>query len=368
LKSLLVGSRKGLFRIQVQGARATVQAPTFPGVPVIAVLHDPRDGAIYAALDHGHFGAKLHRSRDGGKTFTEIKTPTYPPKPEGLEDVDPMRKTPVPWSVVKIWSLAASNADDPGGLWCGTIPGGLFRSDDGGESWRIVESLWMHEDRRRWFGGGYDNPGVHSICVDPRNSDVVTIAVSCGGVWTTRDRGATWKVIGAGQRASYMPPELAGDPITQDPHRIVACATRPDRVWMQHHCGIFRSDDGGVNFTEITADAPSRFGFAVAVAPNAPDTAWFVPAEADERRIPLGGRLCVLRTTDAGKSFDVLSRGLPEPPAYDLVYRHPLDADATGGLAFGSTTGSLWTSSDGGDTFHLATAHLPPIATVTIES
>lgn len=364
-RRLLVATRKGLFTIHLDGMRATVKEPHFPGVPVAQVLCDPRDGTIYAALEHGHFGVKLHRSRDGGGTFEEIATPVYPEKPADCEDLDPWRKTPVPWSVIKIWELAASTAEDRGGLWCGTIPGGLFRSDDHGDSWHIIDSLWNDGRRRRWSGGGYDHPGIHSILVDPADASRLTIGVSCGGVWHSTDKGGSWNLIGKGQRADYLPPEQALDPGAQDPHRIVASAADPKRVWNQHHCGIFRSDDGAQHFTEITADAPSRFGFAVAVSPGDPDTAWFVPGHSDMQRIPVGGHFCVLRTDDAGQSFQILDHGLPRP-AYDLVYRHALDVDQDHLLAFGSTTGSLWVGPDGGKTFHLVSAHLPPIHAVKI--
>ena len=151
----------------------------------------------------------------------------------------------------------------------------------------------------------------------------------------------------------------------QDPHRIVACPGAPDRLWTQHHSGVFRSEDRGANWTQISGLPLSDFGFAVAVHPAEPDTAWFVPAESDERRLPVGGKVAVTRTRDGGQSFDLLSDGLPPPPAFDLVYRHAFEVAEDGAtLAMGSTTGALWTSGDGGEIWHLANAHLPPIACV----
>ena len=192
----------------------------------------------------------------------------------------------------------------------------------------------------------------------------MTVAVSSSGVWTTSDRGASWELIGEGQVNTYMPPDQAGDPLVQDPHRIVQCTAAPDRMWMQQHCGIFRSDDGGRNWRRINAQ-PSSFGFAVVVHPEDPDTAWFVPADKDERRYPVDGRLVATRTRDGGESFDVLSAGLPDEPAYDLVYRHALDLSADGNrLAFGSTTGSLWVSEDQGDSWQAVSHHLPPVLCV----
>jgi photosystem II stability/assembly factor-like uncharacterized protein len=169
--------------------------------------------------------------------------------------------------------------------------------------------------------------------------------------------------------AAFMPPEYSRDPEIQDPHCLVQSPSAPDRLWVQHHNGIFRSDDGSQSWSEIADVAPSSFGFAVAVHPREPDTAWFVPAIKDEQRIPVGGRLVVTRTRDGGKSFETLSRGLPQDHAYDLVYRHGLAVDATGNrLAFGSTTGGLWVSEDQGDHWREVSHTLPPIHAVRFAS
>jgi hypothetical protein len=151
------------------------------------------------------------------------------------------------------------------------------------------------------------------------------------------------------------------EPLFQDVHRLVQCAQQPDVFWVQHHCGIFRSQDNAQNFEQIRAQ-PSSFGFAVAVHPRDGDTAWFVPAVKDECRVPFDAKFVVTRTRDGGKSFEPLSQGLPQRPAYDLVYRHGLDIDVTGErLAMGSTTGSLWITENGGDEWTNISTHLPPI-------
>jgi photosystem II stability/assembly factor-like uncharacterized protein len=215
------------------------------------------------------------------------------------------------------------------------------------------------------MGGGYDYPGIHSVCVDPRDSRRVTLAVSTGGVWRTSDGGAGWEQIGRGMFAEYFPPERRGDPGVQDVHRLAACRAAPDVMWVQHHNGIFRSTDGAATFSHVAGVKPSDFGFAVAAHPTDPQTAWFVPAVKDEKRIPVDGRLVVTRTRDGGRTFDALSDGLPTEPSYDLVYRHCLDVDATGSrLAMGSTTGGLWISEDGGDRWTPLPARLPPVYSV----
>ena len=163
-------------------------------------------------------------------------------------------------------------------------------------------------------------------------------------------------------RGEYMPPELAGDPISQDVHCLVQCPSDPRRMWVQHHNGIFVSSDEGRTFTEITDVKPSVFGFPVVVHPSEPDTAWFVPAVKDEKRYPVDGKLVVTRTRDGGKSFDILREGLPQEHAYDLVWRHALAIDDSGErLAFGSTTGGLWVSENQGDSWSLVSHTLPPV-------
>lgn len=348
---LLVGSRKGLFEL-ARGTRGwDIERTAFLGEPVSMLLPDPRDGTLYAALALGHFGVKLHRSTDAGGSWQELPAPTFPPSADGAGP-----------SVAQIWSLEAGGIDRPGVLWCGTISGGLFRSADHGASWRLVESLWQRPERASWFGGGTDEPGIHSICVDPRDSRHVTIGVSCGGVWASDDEGESWAVRCAGMHAAYMPPERRDDPSIQDPHRLVQCPAAPDAMWVQHHNGVFRSTDGARSWREVTAVAPSNFGFAVAVHPARPDTAWFVPAVKDQSRVPVDGAVVVARTTDGGRSFETLRDGLPQRHAYDLVYRHALDVDGEGAcLAMGSTTGHLWLSEDGGERWTKVGEHLPPI-------
>lgn len=348
---MFVSTRKGLFRFRRGGSRWEIDAVSFLGVPVTQIL--PQGEDVYAAVGHGHFGVKLHRSRDGGERFEEIAAPKYPPRPEGPDDVDPMGRK-IPWNVEMIWSLEGAGRT----LWCGTLPGGLFLSRDQGASWSLVRSLWDRPERKRWGGGGYDYPGIHSICLDGRR---VIAGVSTGGVWASEDGGESWEVRGKGLYAAYMPPELKFDLVSQDAHRISRCAAAPDVLWLQHHNGAFRSADGGKTFVELQVP-PSSFGFAVAAHPRDPQTAWFVPAIKDEVRVPVDGKMVVSRTRDGGKSFEVLREGLPQERAYHLVYRHGLDIDGSGEvLAMGSTTGALWVSDSQGKSWTSVSRDLPPI-------
>lgn len=362
-KTLLVSTKKGLFRFRRAGKGLwKAMKPAFLGAPVSASLRDPRDGAIYAALDHGHFGVKLQRSDDGEK-WTEVGVPVYPKPPDGPPPKDGIGRT-IPTSLKLIWTLAIDPLE-AGGLWAGTLPGGLFHSSDRGATWVLNRPLWDRPERAKWFGGGYDAPGIHSLCVDPRDARRVAIAISCGGVWQTTDAGATWSNVTEGMRNEYMPKGQEYDTDSQDPHLMVQCQAAPDQFWAQHHNGIFKGDlsiQSGRRWKEVTAKAPSRFGFPCAVHPEDPDVAWFVPAVKDECRVPVDGRLVVTRTKDGGKTFQVLSQGLPKQSSYDLVYRHGLDLAPDGkSLAMGSTTGGLWVSEDGGRGWAELSSHLPPI-------
>ena len=206
-----------------------------------------------------------------------------------------------------------------------------------------MRSLWDHPKRKEWFGGGAEFPGIHSICVEPGNSRRVVIGESCGGVWVTENPGATWTCQAKGMRAEYMPPERQFDQYIPGSSPGGLLSHRSSLSLGFHHNGVFRSTDASAK----------------------PDTAWFVPAESDQRRIPVNGRVLVSRTRDGGGSFTELTRGLPQRHAYDLTYRHALDIDATGNrLALGTTIGSLWVTVDQGDTWQTAAEHLPLVYAV----
>ncbi len=236
---LLVGTRKGLF-VFVRGddLKWEQRSASFVGDPVTMVLSDPRDGTLYAALDLGHYGPKLRRSEDEGESWTEVGVPEYP---KGSDKALKM-----------IWCLESAGDDRPESLWAGTVPGGLFRSDDRGESWKLDVGLWEKPEREAWFGGGYDDPGIHSVCVDPNDSRHIVLGVSCGGVWISEDEGASWACSTSGMYAEYMPPERREDGSIQDPHRVVQCRAATEVLWVQHHNGVFRSTNKGASWEELS--------------------------------------------------------------------------------------------------------------------
>lgn len=347
---LLLGTRKGLLILSKNGHDWAVESEHFEGAPVSHAMLDHRNGTLWACLDHGHWGTKLHRSKDMGATWEEVEAPKYP---EGAtrppEDKDPA-------STSYIWLVHPGGDDEPNRLYVGTEPGGLFVSDDGGDSFHLMETLWEQPSRDHWFGGGRDHAGLCSIVVDPRDSRHVTVGISVGGVYETTDGGETWTVRNKGLIADYMPDPHAE--FGHDPHFIIAAPSNPDVLWQQNHCGIFRSVDGGKNWDHITQEGgPAYFGFAIVPDASDENVAWVAPAVSAEYRVPVDRALCISRTEDGGKTWQALRKGLPQENAYDIVFRHGMDIDGDT-LAFGTTAGNVYVSDDRGDSWRCVTQNL----------
>lgn len=356
--TLMICTRKGLFEMHQSGGAWAVRAHHFAGEPVTQFHIDQSSGAWLAALNLGHFGVKLKKSADQGKTWSEIASPAFPEKPKtGVWDDDA-----TPWNVSHIWAMAS---DAAGAIWAGCMPAGLFRSRDSGASWQLMESFWLNEKRKGWFGGGNDFPGIHSILIDPRDGNKVTVAISCGGLWRTRDGGTQWENFGAGFNASFMPPEFASDPNCQDPHRVDFCHSAPQVWWMQHHDGLYRSADAGDNWLRLDKPTPGDFGFPVVADPANPYRAWVVPTQADQHRYAPDGAMCVNRTDNGGATWQTFRKGLPQSHAYHLIYRHNLALAPDGKtLAMGSTTGGVWVSGDAGESWATLPVALPLVSAV----
>jgi len=353
--TLLLGTRKGLVAYRYKNDQWKLENISFEGIPVSIAYADPRNGKWWACLDHGHWGVKLHRSNDRGKTWEEVVAPAYP---EGEEVKDG-----VPAATRYIWAMSHGGNNHTSRLWLGTDPGGLFMSEDEGNSFQLVESLWHHPTRKTgWFGGGRDLPGIHSIVVDPRNEDHIHIGISCAGVFETTDAGKTWQVRNKGLRADFLPDPYAE--LGHDPHIVVAAPSNPDAMWQQNHCGIFRTTDGAKNWQYVgQTGGPAHFGFAIAVAEDNPEQAWVAPANSDEKRIAVKGSLFICRTDDGGKSWKELRNGLPQENCFDIVYRHAL-ATSGDAVVFGTTTGNLFLSNDRGNNWQVLNNYLPMIHSV----
>ena len=353
--TILLGTRKGFIAYHFNNRRWQLQNLSFEGVPVSIAYADPRTGTWWACLDHGHWGVKLHRSNDKGVTWEETTAPAYP---EGEEIKDGL-----PATTRYIWAMAHGGQNFLSRLWIGTDPGGLFMSEDAGNSFQLVESLWHHPTRKEgWFGGGRDQPGIHSVVVDPRNENHIHVGISCAGVFETIDAGKTWEIRNKGLRAEFLP-----DPDSQtghDPHILVAAPTNPDTLWQQNHCGIFRSTDGAKSWQDIgQPEGPANFGFAIAVAEDNPDQAWVAPANSDMTRTAIKGAICICRTDDGGKTWKDFRKGLPQENCFDIVYRHAL-ASSGETVAFGTTTGNLFFSPDRGESWQVLNNYLPMIYSV----
>ncbi len=350
---LLVGTSKGLVVYKNINNNWKVAGVHFEGLPVSLVYLDERTRTWWVALSHRHWGEKLHCSENEGATWLEVNVPGFnnyfyqPGKPATLK---------------KIWTMQHAGADRPGGLWVGTEPGGLFYSDNRGKAFQLVEPLWNHPSRldpSQWFGAGKDYPFIHSIVVDPRDSDHLYVGVSCAGVFETRDGGKRWEAKNKGLVAAYLPNPNAE--VGHDPHSIRLCPAYPDILWQQNHCGIFRTTDGGDFWEDISGKGGfPKYGFALAIDEEDPDVAWVIPAQSDEKRIPANLELTVCVTKDAGKSWSYIHQGLPADHVFDLVLRHSLvkKGDA---LAFGTNNGNLYLSDDRGGSWRAISQNLPTV-------
>lgn len=356
--TLLIGTRKGLVVCRKKNGHWRPSALHFDGIPVSIAYEDERQGTWWACLDHGHWGVKLHRSNDRGENWEEVTAPAYPEGAEVKEGVAATTKY--------LWAMQHGGQAYPDRLWIGTEPGGLFRSDNGGENFSLVHPFWNHPSRSQWFGGGRDNAGIHSIVLDPRDENHLFIGISCAGVFETKDAGETWAVRNVGLRADFLPDAHAE--IGHDPHILLSSPVNPDYMWQQNHCGIFRSTDGAATWQDVSQDGgPAYFGFAMAVADDDTEQAWVAPAVSDVTRVAVDKALCICRTDDGGKTWKDLRKGLPQEHCFDIVYRHALQASGDE-VVFGTTTGNLFHSADRGDSWQAISNYLPMVYSIQFAS
>jgi photosystem II stability/assembly factor-like uncharacterized protein len=354
---VLVGTMKGafLFRSNADRKEWETGGPYFPGRAIYAFAYDDRNGRqrVWTAVNSSFWGSYLSSSDDFGQTWSEPET--YGVKfPEAADT-----------SVKQIWQIELGHKDEPDTLYCGVEPAALFKSTDAGATWSLVKGLYDHPHRPQWQPGG-GGLCLHTILPDPVDSKRMHIAISTGGVYRTDDGGNNWQPRNVGVRAQFLPPEQRYPEFGQCVHKIVSHPTKPARMFLQNHWGLYRTDDGGDSWQDIANNVPSDFGFAMQIDRKDPNTVFIVPLESDEFRCTPEGKLRVFRTRNGGESWEPLSNGLPQDQAFETVLRDGMTSDKRDpmGLYFGTRNGKLFGSTDGGDSWQTIAAGLPAIACV----
>ena len=351
MTELLVGTKKGLFVLEGEpGSPYAVSARVFAGEPVEYAMRDPRSGRVLASVTSPFYGPKIWYADDPAGDWEQAAGVSLP------EDGDT--------ALERIWVIVPGEADDT--IYAGGDPGVLFESRDGGAGFSLNRGLWEHPSRGRWQPGA-GGLCLHSISTWPGEPDRLAVGISAAGVWLTDDGGATWRSGNEGLAPRYLPDDPPEDEVALCVHRLQRAATRPERIFMQFHGGVYRSDDAGETWTGIEAGLPSDFGFPLAVDPADADSAYVIPLVADTDRVTPDGRVRVYETRDAGASWTPRGEGLPAQDAYLTVLREAFDRVGEGRaleLYFGATSGDLFGSGDAGSTWFEVAARLPPVHSV----
>ncbi len=352
---LLVGTMKGAFVFRSDASRRKWQraGPYFPGHAVYAMAYDGRGDTprLWAGPESAHWGAVLQSSDDFGRTWA------------GADEGRLRFPDDAGAALKRIWQIAPAPGPERDVLYCGVEPAALFVSRDGGRTLALVRGLYDHPQRPRWQPGG-GGLGLHTIVSDAGNPRRMWVAISTAGVYRTDDGGATWQPRNSGVRAVFLPdqhPEFG-----QCVHKIVQHPARPDRLFLQNHWGLYRSDDAGDSWHDVANGVPSDFGFAMAAHPHDADTVYIVPLESDEFRCTPQGKLRVYRTRNAGRSWQALGRGLPQSDAFETVLRDALATDTLprAGVYFGTRSGRVYASADEGASWRSVAESLPPVVCV----
>ena len=356
MTELVVGTKKGLFLLGGEaGSGFEIATRAFAGQPVDFATRDPRSGRLLATVTSPFYGPKIfYTDGDPAQDWEQADGVALP---EGGDQ-----------ALERIWVIAPGEAD--GVLYAGGDPGVLFESHDGGGSWEVNAGLWEQPSRPRWQPGG-GGLCLHSICTWPGNPDKLAVAISAAGMWLTEDAGRTWRRGNGGLNPRYLPEEaLKDENAGRCVHHVERAPQRPDRMFMQFHGGVYRSDDAGESWADIAGGGlPSDFGFPLTVDPADPDSAFVIPLVADMDRVTPDGRVRVYETRDAGSTWAPRGDGLPAEHAYLTVLRQAFSRAGEGerlGLYFGATSGDVFGSGDAGATGSTVATRLPPVYSVTV--
>ena len=365
-RTLWIGTRKGAFLLRAGALPRSwkLTGPLYLGHIIHHIVQDPRDGrTVLMAAKTGHLGPTVFRSTDGGRTWREAaRPPAFRRAAEGE----------APRAVDHVFWLTPGHASERGSWYAGTSPAGLFRSEDGGANWDPVAGFNDHPMRPQW-APGTGTPGgelLHSIRVDPRDARHLYLGISIGGVFESTDGGRDWAPLNEGIAADFLPEP--NPPFGHDPHCLVQHPARPDRLYQQNHCGIYRLDRPARRWVRIGEAMPKKIrdiGFPIVVHPKEPDTAWVFPMDGTTvwPRTAIDGKPAVYLTRDGGRRWQRLDRGLPRKQAWMTVLRQSMCADdaARPTLFFGTTGGEVWAGRDGGSSWRCLARHLPEIYSVT---
>lgn len=350
---LLVGTHKGGFRFTSKLDRKGWQlhGPYFKGADVHSMVFDARpEPTIFACVNNAWWGPKLHFSKDLGANWQE---PAAGIRFDEESDQSDQK-------IEKIWCVEPGQKNEPGVLYAGAAPGTLFKSEDGGDRWFEITSLRSHPTREKWQPGA-GGMMVHSICLHPENSYKMHIGVSAAGHFYTDDGGETWEPRNKGVLADFLPEKYPE--VGQCVHHLQLHPDKPDVLYQQNHCGVYRSDNGGRDWLDLCEGLPSRFGFPLQIHSHDPDTIYVVPEESPDFRCPVDGAFAVFRSRNRGEQWERLDNGLPNKNAYFNVYRQAMCADTCEpcGIYLGTSTGQIFYSRDQGDSWEILADCLPPV-------
>jgi len=364
---VLVGTRKGAFVLTADGARKDwrVDGPHFAGLEVYHVAGSPAaPDRVWAAPSTSWFGQQVHRSDDGGRSWTAVGSDfAYAGVPGTHQWYD---GTPHPWEFARVWHLEPS-ATDPDTVLAGVEDAALFRSVDGGSTWSELPGLREHGSGPHWQPGA-GGMCLHTILPDPRDPARMLVAISAAGVFRTDDGGATWRPTNAGLVSEGIPDPDAE--VGHCVHKLALHPDRPDTVYMQKHWDVMRSDDGGEHWHDVGGDLPTDFGFVVDVHAHEPETVYVLPITSDAEHFPPEGKLRVYRSRTGGHEWEPLSRGLPQEHCYVDVLRDAMAVDGLDscGVYFGTTGGQVYASADAGDTWTPIVRDLPAVLSVEVQT